>query len=116
MRSRRSIFVVTAGAMVLSFSGLTSAQSLRCNSDLAVIGDSKASVLQKCGEPVHRDSFCKPVVQQTSLPSTSQTTVNVLPCENVDEWTYKPGYGQFLTTLQFQSGNLVSIRYGDRIK
>jgi hypothetical protein len=39
------------------------AESLRCNGDLAQVGDAKASVLQKCGTPVFVESFCKPVNQ-----------------------------------------------------
>lgn len=93
------------------------AQSFRCKNDLANVGDSRASVLLKCGEPVVRDSFCKPLEPQAfaSAP-TGSTIVNVSPCENVDEWTYNPGYGQFLTTLRFQAGRLVSIKYGDRAR
>ena len=29
-----------------------------------MIGDSKASILQKCGEPMLKDSFCKPAAEQ----------------------------------------------------
>jgi hypothetical protein len=36
-------------------------------------------------------------------------------CETVDEWTYNPGYGQFMTTLRFESSRLVTISYGDRV-
>ncbi len=39
-----------------------------------------------------------------------------MPCENVDEWIYNPGYGQFMTTLRFVEGRLVAIEYGDRVK
>lgn len=98
------------------------AQSMRCKNDLANVGEGKASVLQKCGEPVHRESFCKPVAQ-TQAPSPTQgpaaggtTIVNVTPCETVDEWTYNPGRGQFMTTLRFESGRLAGISYGDRVK
>jgi hypothetical protein len=57
-------------------------------------------VLQKCGEPVVRDSFCKPVeIVATTAPRVDATVVvRVQSCENVDEWTYNPGYGQFMTT------------------
>lgn len=94
------------------------AQSMRCKNDLANVGEGKASVLQKCGEPVHRESFCKPVAQ-TPAPSPGPggtTVVNVTPCETVDEWTYNPGRGQFLTILRFESGRLAGISYGDRVK
>ena len=93
------------------------AQSFRCKTDLVSAGASRASVLQKCGEPALKDSFCKPVVNEAVAPgSRGGTVVSVPACENVDEWTYNPGYGQFMTTLRLESGKLVSIKYGDRVK
>lgn len=92
-------------------------QSLRCKNDLANTGDSKSAVFLKCGEPVLKDSFCKTAPAQ--VPGTAApggTTVNIVACENVEEWTYKPGYGQFVTVLRFEGGALTSIRYGDRVK
>jgi hypothetical protein len=38
-----------------------------------------------------------------------------MPCERVDEWTYNPGSGQFYTTLRFEQGKLISMKYGDRV-
>jgi hypothetical protein len=106
-----------------------SAQSLRCKGDLAQIGNSKSTILQKCGEPVMKDSFCKPVQETvagapvvtpatagTSGNSASVTTnITVNTCQQVEEWTYNPGYGQFMTMLQFEGGSLKTIRYGDRV-
>ncbi len=94
------------------------AQSMRCKNDLANVGEGKAAVLQKCGEPVHRDSFCKPVARTPAeaTGASGTTIVNVTPCETVDEWTYNPGRGQFMTTLRFESGRLAAISYGDRVK
>lgn len=93
------------------------ADSFRCGNDLANTGDTRASVHMKCGEPVYKDSFCKPA-ELTSVQNNPQagTVVNVTPCESVDEWTYNPGVGQFMTTLRFESGRLTSITYGDRVK
>lgn len=98
--------------------GLAQAQSMRCKNDLANVGEGKASVLQKCGEPVHRESFCKPAARATDATGGAggTTIVNVTPCETVDEWTYNPGRGQFMTTLRFESGRLAAITYGDRVK
>lgn len=104
-------------AMILA-AGAASAQtqSFRCKNDLVNLGDSKSSVLQKCGEPVSKDNFCKPVETTTSTDATSKSTVvNVNACQQVDDWTYNPGRGQFMTSLQFESGKLVSIKYGDRV-
>ena len=108
--------VTAASAQTLSF---------RCKNDLVNIGASKASALQKCGEPVAKDAFCKPtdannanaVVDTDAKTATKRTTVVVNnTCETVDEWTYNPGTGQFMTTLRFESGKLVAITYGDRVK
>ena len=127
---------VRAAAVILAFlasSAFTgaSAQSLRCKGDLAQIGNSKGTILQKCGEPVMKDSFCKPVQETVSssvpvttptVPTTSGSTtasattnVTVNTCQQVEEWTYNPGYGQFMTMLLFEGGSLKSIRYGDRV-
>jgi hypothetical protein len=122
--------LVRAAVLTLAFlasSAFTgaSAQSLRCKGDLAQIGNSKGTILQKCGEPVMKDSFCKPVQETVSsapvttptVPNASGTTTNVTvnTCQQVEEWTYNPGYGQFMTMLLFEGGSLKSIRYGDRV-
>ena len=101
----------------LLFAGGASAQSMRCQNDIVSVGAPRASVLQKCGEPVVRDSFCKPVeiVTTTSPRQHPSSVVRVQSCENVDEWTYNPGYGQFMTTLRFEQGRLAAITYGDRV-
>lgn len=120
--------LVRAAAVTLAllassaFTG-ASAQSLRCKGDLAQIGNSKGTILQKCGEPVMKDSFCKPVQETVSsapvtTPTVPSATANVTvnTCQQVEEWTYNPGYGQFMTMLLFEGGSLKSIRYGDRVK
>lgn len=111
-------------ATLLPFAGGLHAEtrSFRCKNDLVNLGDNKASALLKCGEPIVKDSFCKP----PSAPGTFEaiaapkrphvTIVTGGACETVDAWTYNPGRGQFLTTLRFESGQLASITYGDRIK
>jgi len=98
-----------------ALSGAAHAQSFRCKNDLANVGDTKPSVAQKCGEPVSRESFCKAVEQPRSVPPGAPPAT-VMVCEAVDEWTYNPGRGQFMTTLRFESGRLKDIQYGDRVK
>ena len=113
----------TTLALALGFalSASVSAQSLRCKGDFAEIGNSKGTILQKCGEPMLKDSFCKPVTQTTTntlaAPDArgAATNITINQCFNVEEWTYNPGYGQFMTMLQFEAGELRSIRYGDRV-
>jgi hypothetical protein len=110
-----NVFISFASMAAVAFAiapSTAGAQSLRCKSDLVSVGDSRASVLVKCGEPVVKDAFCKPV--EAPLGGAPGIAV-VVPCESVDEWTYNPGYGQFMTTLRFESGKLVAIKYGDRV-
>jgi hypothetical protein len=127
VRTAAVIFAFLASSFLTS----ASAQSLRCKGDLAQIGNSKGTILQKCGEPVMKDSFCKPVqgtastttpmvtpaapVTTTGNSASATTNITVNTCQQVEEWTYNPGYGQFMTMLQFEGGSLASIRYGDRV-
>ena len=107
MRSTPALLAIT---FVLGLaSGAASAQNLRCGNTFADPGDSKMSVLGKCGEPVVRDSFCKPD------PAPPPRDGSVRPCINIDSWAYRPGRGQFITILEFEEGQLRTIRYGDRI-
>ena len=110
----KAVFTISSTiTIVLALAPATAgAQSLRCKSDLASVGDSRASVLLKCGEPVVKDTFCKPVEAPVGTVPVNPV---VVPCESVDEWTYNPGYGQFMTTLRFENGKLVAIKYGDRV-
>ncbi|WKB55442.1 DUF2845 domain-containing protein [Eleftheria terrae] len=101
--------------LCLAAAGVAQAQTLKCGNDHARTGDAKATILQKCGEPVMKDSFCKPA-EKSGVPTTGGTVVQVGTCETVEEWTYRPGPGQFITMLRFEGGQLRSIKYGDRIR
>lgn len=108
-------FAIPLSLLLLGLSATAGAQSLRCSSATIGIGEPRSGVLQKCGEPVSRDSFCKPVDPQ-SLAASAPGTAVVLPCEKIDEWTYNPGYGQFITTLRLEAGKVTAVTYGDRVK
>ena len=61
----------------------------------------------------------EPALAQTldaNTPDKRKTVIVNNTCETVDEWTYNPCTGQFMTTLRFESGKLVAITYGDRVK
>jgi len=92
-------------------------QTLQCKGDIAKVGDSKASVLQKCGRPAYEHSYCAPESTRQSWKSThSGSGAGMATCDTVDEWTFNPGSGQFLTNLKFMGGKVVAITYGDRVK
>jgi hypothetical protein len=112
--------IVAATATTLSSPSI--AESLRCKTKLAQIGDTKADVIDKCGDPIMTDSFCQPIAiaaQPQGVQNGNNNVQNntvISTCENIDIWTYNPGSGKFMTHLYFSRGELQSIRYGDRVK
>jgi len=116
----QSAFIPRICAALLAVFAIASSSaettSFRCKNDLVNLGESKASVLQKCGEPVVKDTFCKPIEPAVTASAPNATVINVNACQNVDDWTYNPGRGQFMTSLQFEAGKLTTIKYGDRVK
>ncbi len=126
--TRHALLLLAAALLMPATPVPAETRSFRCKNDLVNLGDIKASALLKCGQPLAQDSFCIPVaviavhpavpaapVASGSVRATT-TLVTAGACQNVDEWTYNPGRGQFLTTLRFESGRLTSITYGDRVK
>ena len=97
-------------AALLAIAASAHAESLRCNGQISSPGDSKLSVLQKCGEPLLRDTFCKPV--EVLTPWSPYPVVG--GCQLVDEWLYDRGPGNLYATVRFQRGTVDSIRYEGR--
>ena len=103
---------VACAALVCGVVAPAGAESLRCNGALASEGDSKISVLYKCGQPVLTDSFCAPVYVPGSLQPVPPTLiVGVVPCLAVEEWLYDRGPGNLMATVRFRDGRVSSIRY-----
>jgi Protein of unknown function (DUF2845) len=92
------------------------AESLRCNGQSAEVGDSRLSVLYKCGEPALKDSYCAAVYTLSGAPAFAPEWVQVpgqfVPCLPVDEWLYDRGPGNLMATVRFRSGVVQAIRYG----
>lgn len=113
---------ILSTAIFISFSTTSLADSLRCKTKLAKVGDTKSEILDKCGDPVMTDNFCQPITANTQPQGVQigdnnvQNNITIATCENIDIWTYNPGKGKFVTHLYFARGQLQSIRYGDRVK
>jgi Protein of unknown function (DUF2845) len=112
--------ILTLGfAATLLLCGLPAhAESLRCNGHSTEVGDSRLSVLYKCGEPVLKDSFCAAAFTLPAASAAHPAPVwvlvpgNIAPCLQVDEWLYDRGPGNMMATVRFQSGVVQAIRYG----
>lgn len=89
------------------------AESMRCQTDIVQVGDTKADVVRKCGQPQFTDTFCEKT--QRRFLKNDGTAGFIEDCENIDIWTYNPGAGQFWTHLYFEKGKLREMKYGDRV-
>ncbi|HEV7914576.1 MAG TPA: DUF2845 domain-containing protein [Albitalea sp.] len=102
-----------AGAL-LAPCGAAHAESLRCNGHITEVGDSRLSLVYRCGEPLLKDSFCAPVYGATWLEPVPAPWIGVaVPCQRVDEWLYDRGPGNLMATVRLRGGVVQSIRYGD---
>jgi hypothetical protein len=98
---------------LLAYLPSVSAESLRCNGASAAEGDSRMSVLYKCGQPVLADSFCAPVYYSGTLQPVPRPFASiVVPCQPVEEWLYDRGPGSLMAIVRFRNGKIQSIRYG----
>ena len=105
--------VLMAAAIAALHGASANAESLRCHGNIASEGDSRLSVLHKCGQPMLTDSFCAPVYYAPSLMPVPQPFASVVvPCQQVEEWLYDRGEGNLMATVRFKSGVVQSITYG----
>lgn len=98
---------------LLALGPVAHAENLRCNGAIASEGDSKISVLYKCGQPLLTDSFCAPVyLWGTPQPIPAPAVPLGVPCQTVEEWLYDRGPGNLMAIVRFRDGRVQSIRYG----
>lgn len=103
MKIMRNPLVFIATATLTSFA---TADTYRCDSKLVSTGDSEATVLMKCGEPMMRRAISASCVSQ---PDAST-------CFGTYQWTYNPGPGKFLGILTIEGGRLTRVERGDRVQ
>ena len=66
---------------------MASAESLRCDKGIVAEGDTRLSVIYKCGEPQLVDSFCAPVYYGGTLQIVPSPFAEAyVPCQAIQEW------------------------------
>lgn len=104
----RLLLVVAASFM----SPHAMAESLRCSGGIVDEGDSRISVLYKCGQPLLKDSFCAPVYYNGALNPVPEPFASIIvPCQQTDEWLYSRGAGNLMATVRMRSGTVLSIKH-----
>ena len=69
-------------------------QAFKCGDEMISTGDSRASVLMKCGKPNHKDSY--------------GATRSKRGRPGIEKWYYNCGKGDFIYVLTFENGVLKS--------
>jgi hypothetical protein len=76
-------------------------------------GDSRLSVIYKCGQPHLADTYCAPVYYPGTLEVVPQPLASaIVPCQVVEAWLYERGPGNLMATVYLRSGVVQSISYG----
>lgn len=106
---------IVVGALFVAVSGPlpAHAESLRCAGASVAEGDSRLSLLAKCGPPARSVRSCAPVFYSGTLhPVPEPFGSAFVPCQLVEEWLYDRGPGHLPATVRLRSGVIQSIRYG----
>jgi hypothetical protein len=102
-----------AAVVLAGFPAVAPAESLRCTGGTVAEGDSRVSVLYKCGEPKLADAYCAQVYYPGALqPVPPPLASAVAPCLVIEEWIYERGPGNLVATVYVRSGVVQSIVYG----
>jgi len=108
-----AIVRICCAIMLVAASTAAGAESLRCNGQSVSEGDSRLSLLYKCGEPSMADVYCVPINYQPMLqPVSAGYESVVVPCLLVEEWLYDRGPGNLIAVVRIRSGTVQSINYG----
>ena len=94
-------------------------RALRCQGRLVYIGDLKADVLSKCGEPDQIEQWEENPHGYTSKIYDYEKERYQLPelikgPILVERWTYHLGSNRFTRYLLFQNGELIKIERGEK--
>ncbi len=93
--------------------GAAQAESLRCAGGIVAEGDSRLSLVYKCGQPNLADSFCAPVFYGLWPNPVPDPWANaVVPCQLTEQWLYERGQGNLVATVTLRAGKVRSITYG----
>jgi hypothetical protein len=95
------------------FAGPARAESLSCAGGIASEGDSRLSVIYKCGQPQLADTACAPVFYAGTLYVVPEPFASAyVPCQFTEQWLYERGAGNMIAVVRFRGGTVQSITYG----
>lgn len=97
------------GYQVLHFeAGRLIGEGMRCSGELVDEGDTTVTVLQRCGEPITRDSAG--LVHEAPGPASQAITSD----SPIEQWVYSQGKGSLLKIILLRGGLIEGIEDGPR--
>jgi hypothetical protein len=117
-------YAIVIVAILCVFGSVGAASSaFRCGTKLVSDGDTRAEVIQKCGEPTFVDSWEEELIQRdfgavrnydprTGRYEGSREPFLVKIQVKIELWTYNLGSTQFTRYLRFENGILKEITTG----
>lgn len=114
---RAAILSVAVVCFLIPFKQ-SNAQGLGCGGRLVDFGESRASLVLKCGQPLTMEIVCIRVPRAVwTLPMHPHEAPRQYiseQCEYLDEWTFYRGPGNFMSVIRLKNGRVVQIRDGAR--
>ena len=99
-------------AALLGLPGVAAAESLQCDGGIVSEGDSRLSLVYKCGQPMLADTSSPVYVPGTLYVLPEQYALRYVPCYQVEAWMYERGPGRLLVTVYLRAGVVRTIAYG----
>ena len=106
--------VVSAGLLLaLLHAPPAQAQSMKCSGGIVSEGDSRLSLVYKCGEPMLRDAYCPAVYYPGTVHVVPDAVAAAyVPCIPTEEWLYDRGPGSLMATVRMRGGRIAAITFG----
>ena len=116
-------YAIVIVAILCVFGSVDAAAAFRCGNRLVSEGDTRAEVIQRCGEPTFVDSWEEELIQRdfgavrnyalrTGRYEGYREPFLVKVQVKIELWTYNLGSTQFTRYLRFENGILQEIAAG----
>ena len=108
----RSLSLACLAALAILCIFSTSARATRCGDNIVSVGQSSFEIRRLCGSPVHVDRvFQSQHSRQMTSVREYGTSLTMGP---IERWTYVFSKNEFVVSMEFENGVLVSIQHEGR--
>jgi len=119
MKLQRVLLILSLLPVFLFHNTVTAEKTLRCQNRLVYLGDTKAKVLDKCGDPDQIDQWEEDHNSYISQIYDYEKERYIAPKLIkgpilMERWTYNMGSNKFIRHLYFQNAELTKIEMDEK--